>query len=266
MIRLMNDEAINIAVECKDHSRKVSVSHIEAYITKCDRVPNIHKKIFVSRKGYTSGAIQAAADRDIVLYTLQDLDTANIMDWLGVVMISPALVMPVISAKRVTTSPELMGEIDFTETVKGGGFFIETTFPEVVKQVGQIALLATGGFSGKFFLFEGGKYIFEMPFAEGTELFKDGIIYQLEAMLVEVTASIEKPEAKVEYHQYQSMKEGGMVVDTASSTSDSGTIRVVKKVGEEEATVHASFDLEAAREVFRMKVERFNAGGGEALD
>jgi predicted helicase len=66
----VNDEAINIAIECKDHSRKVSVSHIEAYITKCDRVPNIYKKMFVSRNGYTSGAIKAAADRDVVLYTL----------------------------------------------------------------------------------------------------------------------------------------------------------------------------------------------------
>jgi hypothetical protein len=261
----LNDEAINIAVECKDHSRKVSVSHIEAYITKCDRVPNIHKKIFVSRKGYTSGAIKAAADRDVVLYTLQNLDSADIFDWLGMTMIRPAFVMPIITAKRVTTSSELQGEIDFSETVRGGGFPTEIAFAEVVKLVGQAALLSTGGFTGKFFLFEGGKYVFEMPFAEGTELVKEGVTYKLEALLVEVRASIEKPDAKIEYHQYQSVEDGGMIVDTASSTSDTGTIRVVKKVGEEEATVHASFDLDAAKEVFRMKVERFNAGDEEAL-
>lgn len=251
----LNDEAINIAVECKDYSRKVSVSHIEAYITKCDRVPNIHKKIFVSRKGYTSGAIKAAADRDVVLYTLQDLDSVDLFGWLGMAMIRPVLVMPVVSAKRVTTSSELKGEIDFTETVKGGAFLTKTSFSDVVKTAGLYALYSTGGFTGKFLLFGGQKSVFEVGFAEGTELTKEGVTYQLELMVVEISSSITKPETKIECHQYQSLEAGGVVVDTASSTSDSGTIRVVKKVGDEEATVHASFDLDAAREVFRMKVE-----------
>lgn len=41
----------------------------------------------MSRKGYTSGAIKAAADRDVVLYTLQDLDSVDLFGWLGMAMI-----------------------------------------------------------------------------------------------------------------------------------------------------------------------------------
>jgi hypothetical protein len=181
-------------------------------------------------------------------------------------MILPAFVMPVITAKRVTTSSGLQGEIDFTETVKGGAFLTETSFSDVVKTAGLYALYSTGGFTGKFLLFGDNKSVFEVGFVEGTELTKEGVTYQLESMLVEISSNIMKPDTKIEYHQYQSLETGGLVVDTASSTSDTGTIRVVKKVGEEEATVHASFDLEAAREMFRIKVERYNAGGGEALD
>lgn len=260
----MNGEPIHIAIECKDHSRKISRGPIESYVTKCRSVPNINKKIFVSRKGFTKGALLTARNNDVILYTLEDLDTSKISEWLGTTMILPALVMPVFTARSVTTSTKLIDEPKLTDVVRGGGFKKDLTLWEVAKQIGELVILATGEFSGRFILLEGYTYTCDMPFKKGVELVTGGKIYQLESMVVEVGVSVAKPIAEVQYNQYCSV-DGGLTVDTASSISETGTITVVKREGADESIVHATFDLKAAQEVFRMKVERFNSGEEGAL-
>lgn len=261
----MNGEPIQIAIECKDHSRKISRSLVEAYATKCGSIPNINKRVFVSRRGFTDGAKLTARNNDISLYTLADLDVGKINEWLGTTMILPALVMPVITAKSVATSTEMREEPELTDIVQGVGFEEGVLLWKVARLIGELALLKTGGFTGKFFFWADHTYICTMPFKEGVELVSGGVVYQLQSMTVEVGACVEKPDVKVRYDQYRSLT-SGLTVDTASSISDTGTITVVKKEGSDESTVHASFDLKAAQEVFRMKVERFNAGDESAFD
>lgn len=78
---IVNSTPIQIAIECKDHKRVVGEPSIEAFKAKCESIPNIHKRIFVSAKGYSRGAIDAAFDYDIDLYKLEEMDIDTVKNW-----------------------------------------------------------------------------------------------------------------------------------------------------------------------------------------
>lgn len=69
----INNFDIKIAIECKEYSNKVSVEKIEAFNSKCLRIPSINKKIFVSQVGFQKDAIDAAKSFGISLYTFDDI-------------------------------------------------------------------------------------------------------------------------------------------------------------------------------------------------
>jgi len=77
-----NSYPIVIAIECKDYNRKVERKEIEAFITKCSDFPQINIKIFVSSKGFQSGAIKTAKRFGVLLYTLEDLNSKHVKKWL----------------------------------------------------------------------------------------------------------------------------------------------------------------------------------------
>jgi hypothetical protein len=77
----VNNFILKIAIECKDFKRPVSVDKIEAFITKCNRVPDINKKVFVSTSGYQKDAIIAAKEYGVDLYKIEDIDSSTILDW-----------------------------------------------------------------------------------------------------------------------------------------------------------------------------------------
>lgn len=79
---VVNNSKIQIAIECKDHKRKIGEPSIEAFKSKCDSIPNINKKIFVSAKGFSKGAIDAAKDYDIDLYRLEEINLDTIKNWI----------------------------------------------------------------------------------------------------------------------------------------------------------------------------------------
>src|SRR4051812_33154350 len=58
---------IKIAIECKDFKSKIPAEKIEAFETKCKRIPTINKKIFVSSNGFQAEAINVAKDCGIDL-------------------------------------------------------------------------------------------------------------------------------------------------------------------------------------------------------
>lgn len=63
-----------IAFECKEYSRKVSVSGVEAFYTKCMDIPEINKGVIVSSNGFTEGAIKKAKEHGITLCSLTQID------------------------------------------------------------------------------------------------------------------------------------------------------------------------------------------------
>jgi hypothetical protein len=78
---VINAIDIKIVIECKDYNTPVSAEKIEAFQGKCDRIPEISKKVFVSSNGYQVDAINAAKENDIVIYTLAEIDKNTIADW-----------------------------------------------------------------------------------------------------------------------------------------------------------------------------------------
>src|SRR3989338_2017142 len=81
----LNGYAIKVAIECKDWAVTVPVEKIEAFNSKCARVPGINKKIFVSRLGYQKDAIDAASDFGVELFTANKLNKEDILDWIPIV-------------------------------------------------------------------------------------------------------------------------------------------------------------------------------------
>ncbi|GAB3883461.1 restriction endonuclease [Spirosoma agri] len=74
-----NNFDFNVAIECKDYQKPVSVSVIEAFNSKCSTVNNINKKIIVSSKGFQFGAVDNAKLFDIELRTLSSINKENIV-------------------------------------------------------------------------------------------------------------------------------------------------------------------------------------------
>lgn len=77
----INEVQIKIAVECKAYSKPISVEKIEAFKSKCDRVPTINKKIFVSQSGYQADSRNAAKEFGIDLYDIKDIEREVILKW-----------------------------------------------------------------------------------------------------------------------------------------------------------------------------------------
>lgn len=78
---LINNIRIRIVFECKDKGRPTERGEIDALAGKCLRISNINKKVFVSRSGYQAGAIEAAEEHSIDLFTLKEFEQQNIKDW-----------------------------------------------------------------------------------------------------------------------------------------------------------------------------------------
>ncbi len=77
----INDIQIKIAIECKAYKTPVGVEKIEAFKSKCDRVPAINKKVFVSQSGYQADSINAAKEFGIDLYDIKNIGHEEILKW-----------------------------------------------------------------------------------------------------------------------------------------------------------------------------------------
>lgn len=78
---IFNKKKFNTVIECKNYadSNPISMEKIEAFNTKCLRLPNVHKKIFLSTSEYQSGAFIKAKTCNIELYqiTKEELNPNN---------------------------------------------------------------------------------------------------------------------------------------------------------------------------------------------
>jgi len=81
IVSSINDFKIKIAIECKDYNKKVPVKEIEAFQSKCDRIKEINKKVFVSTNGYQTDAINTANYYGIELHTANKLNQEDVKNW-----------------------------------------------------------------------------------------------------------------------------------------------------------------------------------------
>jgi hypothetical protein len=86
-----------IAIECKDYARPVSVEKIDAFKAKCEFIPNVNKLIFVAKTGFQKGAIKKANAYGIDLYKLEDVNQQTVKDWFSIFHIKPMQVTRKIS-------------------------------------------------------------------------------------------------------------------------------------------------------------------------
>ena len=63
----------NVAIECKEHHRKLGVKIVDELIGKFVDIPNIHQKAIASIKGFTRDAKLKAAKHNVQLWTLEDI-------------------------------------------------------------------------------------------------------------------------------------------------------------------------------------------------
>ncbi|MFZ4402107.1 MAG: restriction endonuclease [Bacteroidales bacterium] len=81
---MVNNFEIIIVIECKDYKTAVPVEKIEAFNSKCKRIKDISKKIFVSSNGYQADAIEAAKDFGIDLYFLDKIKIQDVIQWIPI--------------------------------------------------------------------------------------------------------------------------------------------------------------------------------------
>ena len=77
----LNGHEFCIAIECKEYADPVDVTKIEAFKSKCERIPKINKMVFASISGYTEGAELAAKTYGIELINISELETADVFNW-----------------------------------------------------------------------------------------------------------------------------------------------------------------------------------------
>ena len=121
IISNINGFELKIAIECKDYSKAVSVSQIEAFNSKCQRIKGISKKVFVSRKGFQKDAIDSANYFDIDLFTADKITEKNVLQWLSMKQLKFKLceeISDLVLSLDITTSNELQ-ELNksFDETI-----------------------------------------------------------------------------------------------------------------------------------------------------
>ncbi|PJJ09827.1 restriction endonuclease [Flavobacterium sp. 1] len=96
IISKVNDFEIYIAIECKDYSKKIPVEKIEAFQSKCDRIKQINKKIFISSNGFQSDAINSARYYGIELLTATELSRDYLENILPIRQLKPEI-LPIIN-------------------------------------------------------------------------------------------------------------------------------------------------------------------------
>lgn len=78
----INGFSMRIAIECKNYSRPVPVKEIEAFNSKCARLPGISKKVFISASGYQADALLASKEFDIDMLTAAMVKAETVQGWI----------------------------------------------------------------------------------------------------------------------------------------------------------------------------------------
>ena len=184
-------------IECKDYNRPVSLEKIDAFQSKCQGVPSINKKVFVSKKGYQSGASKTAKDLGIELYSFEDVGAEIIKDWLTINYIAPARSSIILDQVIITVDP----------ICKDKDFLIESRIERedgstlgTIKDLANEVIFKSGNFNDKMIIGEGiksvnkcEKHVLEI---NPTELLyiksSKAIKYKILEIIIEFTFKIEE--------------------------------------------------------------------------
>lgn len=106
----VNGFELTVVIECKDYKKPVPVEKIEAFHSKCLRIPTVNKKIFVSRNGFQADSINAAREFGIECYHIENIDTDIVKTWFSISLIKPISRNIQIKQTRFWTNPPITDE------------------------------------------------------------------------------------------------------------------------------------------------------------
>lgn len=134
IISKINDFEIYIAIECKDYNKKIPVEKIEAFQSKCDRIKQINKKIFVSSKGFQSDSINSAKYYGIELFTADELTSDALTNLIPIKQIKPEL-LPIINNAILTFEADEKSLSEIKEGYDGEIFQEGSDFVKNLKDI-----------------------------------------------------------------------------------------------------------------------------------
>jgi hypothetical protein len=147
IVSKINDFEIYIAIECKDYNKKIPVEKIEAFQSKCDRIKQINKKIFISSKGFQSDSINSAKYYGIELFTANELTSDALTNLIPIRQIKPQL-LPIINNAVLTFETDEDSLKELKENYDGE---IYQEGNDLVKNLKDIAFEAVGKKPKDFF-------------------------------------------------------------------------------------------------------------------
>lgn len=68
---------ITFAFECKDYNKPVDVKVVDAFVGKCQELPEITNRVIVSSSGFTKLAVESASKRGVQLCSIEDVKANN---------------------------------------------------------------------------------------------------------------------------------------------------------------------------------------------
>jgi hypothetical protein len=104
---IINGFDLIVVIECKDYENPVPVEKLEAFHSKCLRIPKINKKIFVSRNGFQADSIHAANEFGIECYDIQNIDPETVKTWCAISLIKPIARYIQINQTRLWSEPHI---------------------------------------------------------------------------------------------------------------------------------------------------------------
>jgi len=255
----VNNIEIKVAIECKDHSRKIEAKEIEAFHSKCLRIPEINKKLFVSRKGYAADAINAAKDFGVELLLLENLSIESFKDWLTIPMI-----------RQIDVMREFVGlALEFTEEPK---IEFEVTDEITIKETGQKFRLidfmrqyVTENFSPPVTIWKTDEknmyFVIEIQF-NGVTIKKENITHGLNRLRTTLVYQIfERPTTEL-FNRYSKFQSEDVRVDVASSISnDNEIVSLVKRDDKELIEVFKGIGTGKPRKYAEMKISKIEKNG-----
>ena len=218
----LNNFKFLTVIECKDFSQPVSVEKIEAFQSKCLRIPEINKKVFVSRKGFQSDAINAAKTFGIEIYKIKEINPGLVKEWITVSMVTPAKASLKINRLEIKVDSALENSNFSMESIVYKNL---NNAQSSLKELVRYLINETGIFHKRMILKAEGlklntteKYTFE--FKPKEDLFisnSNNKKYRIIALIIWVTIIIEELQSKVTVEKIISEKKEMSTVITHDS-------------------------------------------------
>lgn len=229
LILTVNGYEINIAIECKDYQSRVPVKEIEAYHSKCLRIKNLNKKVFIAKNGFQKDAINAAEDFGIQLYTLNEVTKEELSKWTQYKSITAfkshkqIKLLKICGKQKGTFEGDSKEMLLFTAKHRKGielkQFLLEFNEEKIP---GRVIMLTDDSF-GDFNL------EFQITFPIGLYVYRN-LIYDLKHIHFEIQYRFEEVKSKTVFNTYKESNAEVNVLEMATNFSEIGeTVSLVRK-------------------------------------